>query len=140
MKIVKDEFRLHLYYIGKLIKKYSRVLVYALPGEGKSSILRTLKNKFPDVNFYDLGENVVEEPFVYAIISPEQVNIPEFDVIYCVCYSTEYKEAQSGVKFPLDEWRPMEKYIQKAEWNKRGKNNLAGKTAKSLDKLRELIG
>ena len=136
---VKDEFRLHLYYISKLIQKYSRILVYAIPGEGKSKLLRTLSLKFPDVNFYDLGENVAEEPFVYTIISPEQINIPEFDIIYCVQYSTEYKEAQTGISFPPGEWRPMEEYVQKAEWNKKGQKNLAGRTVKDLGKLKELI-
>ena len=64
---VKDEFRLHLFYLSKLIKKYPRVLVYAVPGEGKSSLLRNLSQKFPDVNFYDLGENL-ESVLVVSVV------------------------------------------------------------------------
>lgn len=132
---VKDEFRLHLYYISKLIVKYPRLLVYGPFGEGKSTLFKSLKKKHSDVSFYSAGENVVDTPFVYAIISPDQPNIPEFDIIYCMQYSTEYKEDRIGYKFPKGEWRPMVDYVKKINDAKRKNKNLSGKTFKALDKL-----
>ena len=136
---VKDEFRLHLYYLTKLIEKYPRVLLYGPYGEGKSTIMKTLKKKFSDVNFYPAGGGPVEEPFVFVLVDPNQLRIPEFDIIYCMQYSTEYKEDRTGYKFPVGEWRPMVDYIKKVNDAKRKDNNLSGKTFKALDKLRAAI-
>jgi len=135
---VKDEFRLHLYYLTKLITKYPRVLLYGPYGEGKSTLLKQLKKKFPDVNFYS-GQLPVEEPFVLTLIDPDQPDIPAFDIIYCMQYSTEYKEDRTGYKFPKGEWRPMVDYIKKVNDQKKGSKNLSGKTFKALDQLRAAI-
>lgn len=136
---VKDEFRLHLYYLTKLIVKYPRVLLYGPYGEGKATLFKTLKKKFSDVNFYSFGENLVEQPFVYVIETPDDFYIPEFDIIYCMQYSTEYKEDRTGYVFPAGEWHPMIDYIDKVENRKKGARNLSGKTFKALDKLRAVI-
>lgn len=124
-----------------MMKKRRRILLYGLPGEGKSTIVNALKKKYPDWNFYDFGENPesVMEPFVYSIISPEQVNVPDFDEIYCVQYSTEYKEQVSGTKFPLGEWHPMSEYLQKAEYEQRAKININGRKAGSLEELKRIL-
>lgn len=136
---VKDEFRLHLYYITKLVKKYPRVLVYAPFGEGKKTIFDSLEKKFPGVNFYHSGYFPPDEPFVYAITDPNQQNIPDFDIIYCMQYSTEYKESQTGYRFEPGEWRPFGEYVRKIKQRKIGQRNLSGKTFKALDKLREAV-
>lgn len=136
---VKDEFRLHLYYLSKLIIKYPKILVYGPIGEGKSTIFDTLKKKFPEVNFYNSGQNPVDAPFVYSFFSPDQQYLPDFDIIYCMQYSTEYKEGRTGYKFPKGEWRPIADYVKKVEESKRNNNNLSGKTFKALDKLRVAI-
>jgi len=134
---VKDEFKLHLYYLSKLIVKYPKILVYGPYGEGKSTLFESLKLKYPDVNFYPGGENDIKEPFVYGINSPEDFFIPKFDRIYCVQYSTEYKESRTGVSF--NEWRPMIDYVEKAKYIKQGKRNLSGKVFGSLAELKKAI-
>jgi hypothetical protein len=137
---VKDERRLHLYYLSKLIGKYSRILVYGPWGEGKTYLFKDLKLKFPDVNFYSFGENEVSEPYVYAIteINPDYF-IPDFDIIYCMQYSTEYKEGRTGYSFNDKEWHPMAEYVEKQNYIQIGQKNLSGKTFKSIDKLVKAI-
>jgi len=135
---VKDEFRLHIFYLSKLMEKYPRVLLYGPYGEGKATLFRTLKKKFTDVSFYSFGENEVECPFVYAISSDEDYT-PEFDIIYCMQYSTEYKEDRTKYTFPAGEWHPMIDYVEKAKNREKGRINLSGKTFKALDKLRAAI-
>ncbi len=133
---VKDEFRLHLYYLSKLIVKYPRILLYGPHGEGKATLFKTLKKKFPGVNFYSGPGEQIEEPFVCALMDPnQQQHIPEFDIIYCMQYSTEYKEDRTGYKFPRGEWRPMVDYVKKVNDRNRKVNNLSGKTFKAIDKL-----
>ena len=134
---VKDEFRLHLYYLSNLIVKYPRIVVYGPYGEGKDTLFRTLKKKFSDVNFY-AGENGLESPFVYAIMDTDDI-IPEFDIIYCMQYSTEYKEGRTGYVFPDGEWHPMIDYVEKAENIKKSKRNLSGKTFKTIEQLKKAI-
>lgn len=136
---VKDEFRLHLYYLSKLIVKYPKILVYGYYGEGKSTLFKSLKLKYPAVNFYSNSQNDIEEPFVYVINTPDDPFIPNFDRIYCIQYSTEYKEKTTGVSFPRGEWRPMADYVEKAELIKQNKINLSGKIFGSLAELKKAI-
>ena len=135
---VKDEFRLHLFYISKLITKYSKILVFAPDGE--TGIFDVLQEKFPDVNFYYQTGGEVEEPFVFSIMSLDNPNIPDCDIIYCIQYTTEYKEMKTGYKFPVgQEWMPLVEYSRMAAWQKLAGKNLSGKIMKSLAELRKLM-
>ena len=136
---VKDEFRLHIYDLSKLIVKYPKILLYGPYGEGKSTLLDSLKNKFPDVNFYTTGGGPVKVPFVHVLVDPDQQRYPDYDIIYCMQYSTEYKEGRTGYKFPPGEWRPMVDYVKKVKEKRRNNNNLSGRTFKSIDQLRKEI-
>lgn len=136
---VKDEQRLHLYYLAKLIVKYPRILVFGPYGEGKTTLFRSLKLKFPNVNFYSFGDSEVLEPFVYGFSEVDD-NVPEFDVIYCMQYSKEYKEGRTGYSFNDGEWHPMVDYVDKIKNRQLQKReNLSGKTFKSLNQLRKVL-
>jgi hypothetical protein len=137
-----DEFRMHLYLIQKLMNKHNKILIYALPGEGKTRIMMSLMKKFANSEwaFYDLGEHPVEsDKYVYALISPDQAFIPKYDIIYCIQYSREYKEEVTGVSFPDNLWRPMAEYARRAEWDKFGKANLIGRKVNSITNLRKIL-
>lgn len=136
---VKDEFRLNLYYLTKLITKYPRILVYAPYGSGKATLMKSLEKKFPEVNFYPSMGWPVKVPFVCSLLDPDNERIPEFDRIYCIQYSTEYKEAQTGYRFPPGEYHSIGDYVKKVKEEKRSRYNLSGKTFGSLDQLREAI-
>lgn len=141
-----DEYLMHYRNIVNIMKRHKRILVYAMPGEGKSTLLRGLEKKFSDEwNFYEFGySDEFIEPFIYELsfaFLPEDSNItiPEkFDLIYSIQYSKEYKEAVSGVSFG-DEYRPLADYLRKRDMIKMGKRNLAGKRFKSLKALQDAI-
>lgn len=135
-----DELRLHIRYIGHMMRKKRRILLFGLPGEGKSTLMNALQKKYPDWNFYDFGENIDEckEPFIYSIIHPDQ-EVPDYDEIYCIQYSTAFKEKLTGIKFPPGEWRPIADYFQKAEYNQRAKININGRKAGSMTELRKIL-
>jgi len=136
--VVKDEFRLHLFYISKLIMKYSKILVFAPDGE--SGIFGALEEKFPNVNFYyQSGAGEIKEPFVFSIMSLDSPNIPVNDIIYCLQYTTEYKELQTGYKFPVGQWMPMSEYSRMAAWQKLAGKNISGKIVKSFAELKKLM-
>lgn len=138
-----DELRLNLLFLERLITKgkYRRIGVFSPPGEGKTTVINRLREKFADTewHFYDLMESVVEEPFVYAFISADVDDFPEFDVIYCHTYSKDYKESVTGVVINDDLWHPIEEYAKIAEARQMAKLNLQGKHVKSMDALRKLL-
>jgi deoxyadenosine/deoxycytidine kinase len=135
-----DEFLLHMRLIEKFMKKFSRIGVYGLPGEGKTTLIMALREKYQDTewHFYEMGENPVEAPFIFAFISEEQP-VPEFDTIFCMQYSTNYKESVTGVYFPADEWRPMADYVKVALRKRMGKLNITGKRVKNMNQLKKLL-
>ena len=133
----QDEFQMNYRQMVAIMKKYKRVLIYALPGEGKSTLMRKLKRKFPEWNFYEYGYLPVEEPFIWEIVDPETPNIPDYDIIYCLQYSKEFKERVTGVKF--DGWRPFREYWRVKKWNELGKLNLKGKRFKRIGQLADAL-
>ena len=138
-----DELRMNLMFIERLIEKgkYRRIGVFAPPGEGKTTVINRLREKYKDTewHFYDMMENVVDDPFVYAFISADIDDLPEFDVIFCHTYTTDYKEAVTGVSFSDGLWRPIEEYAKFAERREMSKLNLQGKYVKSMDALKKLL-
>lgn len=136
-----DELRLHLQVIERLMLKYRKIGIFALPGEGKTTLILRLKEKYIDTewHFYEMMENIAEEPYVYAFISTEMDDLPEFDIIYCLQYSQDYKESVSGITFTDGLWRPIEEYMKAAEYKRMGSLNLLGKYVKSMDALKKLL-
>lgn len=142
-----DEYLMHYRNIVNIMKRHKRVLVYALPGEGKTTLLRALEEKYTPEgwNFYDFG--IVEEfkePFIYELshaFIPERasVTIPKkFDLIYVIQYSREYKEALTGVSFG-DVYKPMSAYVTEMKYKQAGRRNLAGKRFKSIKALQDAL-
>jgi len=137
-----DEKLMHIRNISNMMKRHKRILIYALPGEGKSTILRELKTKYPEWTFYVFGREVkYKEPFIYelpdAFLPEEYENaLPEFDVIYCLQYSREYKERITGVSFG-DVYRPMHDYLKEAKYQRAKNINIAGKKFKNLSELKK---
>ena len=140
-KPLVDELRLHLQIIERLMEKYNKIGVFALPGEGKTTVINRLREKYKDTKwfFYDMMEDMVQEPFVYAFISVDVDDLPEFDVIYCLQYSQDYKESISGITYTDGLWRPLEDYMKASEYRRMSKLNLLGKYVKSMDALKKLL-
>lgn len=138
-----DEYLLHFRKIQRLMKKHKRIILYGVPGEGKSTIMNALKRKYGPVgwNFYHFHRLPAEEPFIWELSNPEPDPsvIPKFDVIYCIQYTTNYKESVTGVKFSDGDWRPLREYVTRAQWRERGKNNIATREAKSLSELKKIV-
>jgi deoxyadenosine/deoxycytidine kinase len=140
LKTISDEFIRHIRLVERLMKKHDRIGIYAQPGEGKSTLVRALREKYQDTNwhFYEMGEDPVDSPFLFAFISEKQ-QVPDFDIIFCMQYSTEYKESVSGVYFSDDEWHPMSDYTDLAMKRRMGKLNITGKTCKNMNELKKLL-
>lgn len=140
-----DEFRMNLMFIERLMGKYRRIGVFALAGEGKTTLINRLREKFAGTEwyFYDMMEDIVNDPFVYAFISADIPDLPEFDVIFCHTYTDDYKEAVTGVTFNDGQWHPMEDYAKAAERKEMGRlhaeGKLQGKYVKSMDALKKLL-
>lgn len=140
-----DEYLMHYRNLVNIMKRHKKVLVYALPGEGKTTLLRALQQKYPDWNFYDFGEeNLLKEPYIYELphaFLPKYANVSlptDFDLIYVIQYSREYKEALTGVSFG-DEYRPMSDYVRKQKYNQAGSRNLSGQRFKSIQALKNAL-
>jgi hypothetical protein len=135
-----DEHLLYLRLIERQMKRHDKVGLYGMPGEGKSTVIRALREKFrnTDWRFYDAGEMPVVEPYVYCFISEIQ-EVPPFDIIICMQYSEDYKESRTGVTFSDDEWHPMRDYAQKSEQRRMAKLNITGKTVKNMAALTKLL-
>jgi hypothetical protein len=137
-----DEFIVNLRLIENIMKKHTKIGIYALPGEGKSTLVFKLREKYLDTDwhFYEMGERPVEEPYVWAFISDEQTT-PEFDIIYCLSYSRDFKESKTGVTFHGDDWRPFRDYYQVALRRRQNKisKKLRGKTVKTMKDLQKLL-
>lgn len=138
-----DEFKLHFRIIQNMMSKYKKVVIFAYPGSGKSKIMASLMNKYEGTewNFYDFGEPAeqIKSPFVYA--SFHEKLLPKADIYYPIQYSTEYKEAISGIKFIDGFSRPMADHMRISNWYDFTKNDLRGKRFKSKpDLLRAIRG
>ena len=137
-----DELRWNLKLIDKLMGKYKRIGLFSLPKEGKSTIIQKLREKYSGTewSFYNMTENITQEPFVYAFVSTDLEDLlPEMDIIFCLQYSQDYKESVSGVVFPDGVWRPLGDYMALAEYNQMGTLNIQGKYVKSIDDLKKLL-
>jgi hypothetical protein len=134
-----DELLLNIRLIERLMKRNRKIGIFGLPGEGKSYLIRKLAEKYRETewHFYDLMNTKVEEPFVWAFINENIINHPEFDVIYCLQYSTDYKESITGISFP--DWKPMTEYQKMAEYRRMGKIDIKGKFVKNLKQLKNLL-
>jgi len=137
----QDELRLNLMMMDRLMKKYQAIGVYALPGEGKSFLIRKLMEKYRNTewNFYDQMNSEPEEPFVWAFINENVPELcPDFDVIYCLQYSTDYKESITGMILP-GPWNPMQDYHKAAEYRRMGNLDIKAKYVKNLTELKKLL-
>lgn len=137
-----DEFKLHFRTITNIMKRYKRVVIFAYPGSGKSKLMYSLKTKYEKTNwnFYDLSEHhdQIKEPFVYATFHTEL--LPPADIYYPVQYSTEYKEAISGIRFKDGFPRPITDYMRISDWHDFSKVDLRGKRFKNKAELIRAIG
>jgi hypothetical protein len=142
-----NEYLMHYRNIVNIMKRHKKILVYALPGEGKTTLLRAIKEKFePDGwNFYDFGVNEeLKVPYIYELphaFLPQYAGIElptDFDLIYVIQYSREYKEDLTGVSFG-DEYRPMSDYVKRMKYNQAHKNNLGGKRFKTIADLQAAL-
>ena len=140
-----DEYLMHFRNISNIMKRHKRIMVYALPGEGKTTILKALQEKYKSEgwNFYDFGENIIEEPFIYELPHADipkysPIKLPKFDLIYVIQYSKEFKEALTGISFG-EEYRPMADYVKMMKYKKAGNTNLGGKRFKSIEALQEAL-
>jgi len=141
-KPLQDELRLNLMMMERLMKRHERIGLFALSGEGKSFLTRKLAEKYRNTgwNFYDQMNTNIKTPYVWAFISDEVSPVaPVFDAIYCLQYTTDYKESVTGMEFHDNIWRPMSMYTQMAEYRRMGKLDLKGKHVKNLDELKKLL-
>lgn len=141
-----DEYLMHYRNLVNIMKRHKRIVVYALSGEGKTTLLRTLKEKYEPEgwNFYDFGEVEYKEPFVYELphaFLPKYTDaiLPEeYDLVYVIQYSREYKEAITGVSFG-DEYRPLSEYVRKMKYKQAHNSNLGGQRFKTIADLQKAI-
>lgn len=140
-----DEYLMHYRNLVKIMKRNKRIVVYALSGEGKTTLLRTLQEKFEPEgwNFYDFGATECVEPFIFELpeaFLPKYTDavLPKFDVLYAIQYSREYKEAVSGVSFG-DVYRPLSDYMKEMKYQRAHRNNIGGRKFKSVDELKRAI-
>jgi GTPase SAR1 family protein len=141
-----DEYLMHFRNISNIMKRHKRIMVYALPGEGKTTLIRALHEKYEPEgwHFYNWGINQgIKEPFIYELPHIDvpkyaKIELPTFDLIYVVQYSRDYKEALTGVSFG-DEYRPMADYVKKMKYNKAGRRNLGGQRFKSIEELQKAL-
>ena len=145
-KPLADEYSLHLRLIQNLMGRYKRIGLFSIPDGGKTRVMRKLMVKFEDTEWtlYDQGEHFLDgsdyqEPFIYSFISPLQIMPENLETIYVLQYSTEYKEAVSGIRFNDGIFRPIGEYFKYSNWHHFGQNDLRGKSVKSVGALRKYI-
>jgi len=139
-----DEKLMHFRNLSNIMKRYKKIAIYALPGEGKSTIIQMLKEKYePEWNFYDFGTGDYTEPYVYELpeaFLPEALEevLPPVDIIYGFQYSREYKESISGITFG-DMYRPLSDYLREMKYERAKKCNISGRRFKSMNELRKAL-
>lgn len=139
-----DEKLMHFRNIRNIMQKYRRIAIYALPGEGKSTVISELKKKFePEWHFYPFGGGNVVEPYVIELpdtFLPDEIldNIPTIDIIYCLQYSREYKERITGISFG-NVYRPFMDYVREMKYARAGNLNLSGRRFKSIAELEKVL-
>lgn len=140
---VLDEFIINYRNIIRLARKNSGIMIYALPGEGKSTMMHKLEEDLPKTwNFYRWGEWPVRKPFIYELshIDPGSSKFlwPDYDIIYVLHYSREYKEAVTGIRLG-DGYRPFKDYTREATYASRTGLELFARTAKNIPELKKII-
>jgi hypothetical protein len=139
-----DEKLMHFRNIRNIMQKHRRIAIYALPGEGKSTVIEELKKKFePEWHFYPFGGGLHKEPYVIELpdtFLPDRIlnEMPAIDIIYCLQYSREYKERITGISFG-DVYRPFMDYIKEMKYARAGQLNLSGRRFKSIEELENVI-
>jgi hypothetical protein len=139
-----DELRSNLLLVQALMNKYTKIGIFAVADAGMSTFMKRLREKFAGTNWhiYDGMENMgVQEPFVYSFMSDEYEYLPEFDVIYTLNYSQDYKESVTGVTFPDGLWRPIGEYSRVALYKHMGTldSKLQSKYVKSMKSFKKLF-
>lgn len=141
-----DEYLMHYRNLVNIMKRHKRIVVYALSGEGKTTLLKTLQEKYEPEgwNFYDFGGVEFKEPYIYELphaFLPKYhgATLPtDYDLVYVIQYSREYKEALTGVSFG-DEYRPMSDYVKRMKYNQAHRTNLGGKRFKTIADLQTAL-
>ena len=137
-----DEFRLHLRIIESIMKKYKRIVVFTVIGGGKSYFLWKLQEKYAntDWNFYEGTMNKLEEPYIYGMFDLREEPDPTPEIYYILQYSTDYKEAISGVRFTDGFPRQLGEYIKYSNMYGFNSKDLRGKRVKSKEEMKKLVG
>jgi len=135
-----DEFKLHLRIVESIMKKYRRIVIFTPIGGGKSHLIWILKQKYDGTNwnFYEGQIGGIEEPYVYGMFDLRE-DIPA-DMFYILQYSTDYKEAISGVRFTDGFPRQMGEYIKYSNMYGFNSKDLRGKRVKSKEEMKKLVG
>lgn len=134
-----NEFMMNYRQLTAIMRKYKRIVLYSLYGEGKRTIMKELKKKYPNFNFYCYKTTTVsiEEPFIWGT---SRLSVPEDlkpDVVYSLQYSKEYKEEITGIK--LDIWQPFIEYKKLKMWKDMSNIDLKAKRFKNIKQLKDVI-
>ena len=137
-----NEERLHFQTIKNLMSRYKRIVVIIPFGStfsGENVVIGKLQQKYAetDWNFYYIATELIE-PFIY--ISNDIETAPVADVYYIIQYSTEYKEATTGIKFKDGFPRPLSEYNNAKTWYELSKlQTKLGRVYKSKTEIRKLV-
>lgn len=123
-----DEFKRNLEQLKQLVDSgdYSRIAVYARPGEGKTRLLEALEDylgkdtEWTVFTYEECTIDTIEPPYVLSMVdafTPTFDENPEKEpeVYFLLKYSDGYKKKVSGVKKDLGPNATLRDYIKYAK-------------------------
>lgn len=146
-----DEFKERLDELLSLIRsgKYTRIAVFSVPGEGKTTLIEAAGRELGDDsgwNIYSWEESSVEFikiPYVLSIIDPETDIFDAYpekapEIIYVLSYSDEYKQRMTGVDIgPGKTFREHARFKRDLVYQTFARN--VKTTVSSLPELKEMM-